>query len=478
IIEFHLYFLYNNKKGEKMVKTIEEKCRLLNYQLYLLHTISKTIKETFNENRILNVILTGLTANGAIGLSRAAVFYYDRDKNIIYGRKGIGPFDNEEAYKIWSELSKKNISLEEYLSYNLEKELATQKFPQTIRKIVINLDELNEENYFKRVIKEKQIFHMYMDNKQASIYLPKEIETIFIPSEIVLLPLYSSKDIIGIIMADNAFHFHPIDESTLLLISLISIQTGIALENANNYNIVQKQLEELKELHSAMESMQEELVKKEKLSTIGKMASYFIHEIKNPLATAGGFVKRILESNDISSIHRDADIVLKEIKKLEQILNKFSNFTLLTPMKIEKISLLDIVKEILDTFELELSKKYIDVQIDIQQNISLKAEKVQLYEILFNLISNAIENMERGTIKISAEVENSLLKISVEDTGKGIPKENIPYVIEPFFSTKNEGLGLGLFIVSNLVESYGGKLEIESVEKKGTKVKIYFPIIN
>ncbi|HRR96357.1 MAG TPA: HAMP domain-containing sensor histidine kinase, partial [Candidatus Ratteibacteria bacterium] len=63
-------------------------------------------------------------------------------------------------------------------------------------------------------------------------------------------------------------------------------------------------------------------------------------------------------------------------------------------------------------------------------------------------------------------------------TGKGIPKENIPYVIEPFFSTKNEGLGLGLFIVSNLVESYGGKLEIESVEKKGTKVKIYFPIIN
>ena len=67
-----------------MIKTFEEKCRLLNYELYLLHTISKAIRGTFDESRILDVMLTGLTANGALGLSRASVFYYDKEKSLIY----------------------------------------------------------------------------------------------------------------------------------------------------------------------------------------------------------------------------------------------------------------------------------------------------------------------------------------------------------------------------------------------------------
>ncbi len=63
-----------------IMKSFEEKCRIVNYELYLLHTISKTIKESLDENRILSVMLTGLTANVALGLSRAAVFYYNAEK--------------------------------------------------------------------------------------------------------------------------------------------------------------------------------------------------------------------------------------------------------------------------------------------------------------------------------------------------------------------------------------------------------------
>ena len=74
-----------------IMETFEEKCRLLNYELYLLHTISKSIKESLDENRILSVMLTGLTANVALGLSRAAVFYYNKEKSVIYGKNGIGP---------------------------------------------------------------------------------------------------------------------------------------------------------------------------------------------------------------------------------------------------------------------------------------------------------------------------------------------------------------------------------------------------
>jgi len=457
-----------------MIKTFEEKCRLLNYELYLLHTISKAIKETLSEGRILNITLTALTANGALGLSRAAIFYYDKEKNIIYGKKGIGPFDEKEASKIWEELSKNEISLEEYLQHNLEEELASQKFPQLIKEIVINLDELSEDNYFKRVIAEKKVFHLTDINEFAR--LPDKVKQLLIPSEIVIMPLFSSRDILGIIMADNAFHYNPIDESTIVLISLLSIQTGIALENAITHNILIQQFEELKDLHNTMKHLQEELIKKEKLSTIGRMASYFIHEIKNPLVTIGGFAKRIANENNLDVIHRDADIIFKEMKKLEQILNKLSTFTLLAPLRIERLNLLDVVKEVIDFFELEFTRKHINLKIDIPEDISLKAERVQIFEVLFNLISNSVESMMTGTITISARIENAYLKITVEDTGRGIPKENLPHITEPFFSTKTEGFGLGLFIVSNIIENYGGKLEITSVEQKGTKVNVYFPV--
>ncbi|MCM8762382.1 MAG: ATP-binding protein [Candidatus Omnitrophica bacterium] len=457
-----------------MIKTFEEKSRLLNYELYLLHTISKAIKETFNEKRILNITLTALTANGALGLSRAAIFYYDKEKNIIYGKKGIGPFDEKEAAQIWSELSKNQITLEEYLQHNLEEELASQKFPQLIKQVIINLDELPETDYFKKVIVEKKFFHITDINEFVN--LPDKIKGFLISSEIVIMPLFSSRDILGIIMADNAFHYNPIDESTEILISLLSIQTGIALENANYYNVVKQQYEELKELHNAMKILQEEMAKQERLSTIGKMASYFIHEIKNPLVTIGGFAKRISEANDLSVIHRDANIIFKEIRKMEQILNKLTTFTFLAPLKTERVNLKEVIEEVIEVFQFELAKKQIDIDINILQDISLKADKVQISEILFNLISNSIENMNKGTIKISAEIKEAFIKISVQDTGKGIPQEAIPHITEPFYSTKIGGFGLGLFIVSNIVENYRGRLEITSEEKKGTTVNIYLPI--
>ncbi|HOL22135.1 MAG TPA: HAMP domain-containing sensor histidine kinase, partial [bacterium] len=151
-------------------------------------------------------------------------------------------------------------------------------------------------------------------------------------------------------------------------------------------------------------------------------------------------------------------------------------FTLLAPLRIERLNLLDVVKEVIDFFELEFTRKHINLKIDIPEDISLKAERVQIFEVLFNLISNSVESMMTGTITISARIENAYLKITVEDTGRGIPKENLPHITEPFFSTKTEGFGLGLFIVSNIIENYGGKLEITSVAQKGTKVNVYFPV--
>ncbi|MCM8808822.1 MAG: GAF domain-containing sensor histidine kinase [Candidatus Omnitrophica bacterium] len=457
-----------------MTEIFEEKLKTYNYELYLLHKVSKAIKKTFNEEKILSIILTAITADCALGLSRAAVFYYDKEKNVIYGKKGIGPFNEQEATQIWTELSKNKMTLEEYFQSSFEQYLSEQKFPQLIKNILINIDMLSNTNYFKRVLLEGNLFHI--KNKDDFTNLPNEIKELFVSSEIVISPLFSSKEIFGIIIADNAFHYRPITDSTKTLISLLSIQAGIALETTKYHNIVKQQYEELKELHNAVEILQDKIVKQERLTAIGKLSSYFIHEIKNPLVTIGGFAQRISKTNNLSEIHKDANIIFKEIMKIEQILNRFTTLTLLSPLKIEMVNLKELVEEVIDLFQIEITRKKIVVDLSSVQNISVKADKIQISEIFFNLISNSIENTINGTIKIYAEIKDPFIEISVKDTGKGIPKELLPYITEPFYSTKPGGLGLGLFIVSNIVETLNGKLEILSEEKKGTTVNIYIPI--
>ena len=453
-----------------IMETFEEKCRLLNYELYLLHTISKSIKESLDENRILSVMLTGLTANVALGLSRAAVFYYNKEKSVIYGKNGIGPCSKEEAGKIWKDLGSNSMSLETYLVHNrAENEEKSQEYPSRVRKVVINMEELPPENYFRRVIEEKRLFHL--KSLESPEDLPGEIKDLFAPSDVIILPLSTAKNMRGIIMADNAFHRKEIDESTVLLIFLIAIQAGLALENSSNYGIIRKQLEEMKELKNTMESLQEELVQKEKLSTVGKMASYFIHEIKNPLVTIGGFAKHISDSEDLRTVKRDAGIIFKEIQKLEQILGKISNFTFLSPSRIEKVNLLETIKEVAEFFGLECSRKKIDISIDIPENLKVTAEKVQLTEVFFNIISNAVENTSNGKIHVSSEINPPFVSVRIRDTGKGIPESSLSMVTEPFFSTKSEGFGLGMYIVKNIIENNGGKLEISSVEGEGTEVR-------
>jgi len=120
-------------------------------------------------------------------LSRASVFYYDRGKSIIYGKAGIGPYDEKEAVSIWRDLSMKSIPLESYLEHAVENTFSIQRFPEQVCDIAINFDELPPENYFKRVISERKFFHI-TDMTEENFNLPEEIRRIFVPSEIIILP--------------------------------------------------------------------------------------------------------------------------------------------------------------------------------------------------------------------------------------------------------------------------------------------------
>jgi len=432
----------------------------LKKEIFIVHFIGKELQSSLNIDKILHVILTGVTAGDFLGFSRAFIMFYDEGKNLLYGKRGIGPFDEKEANFIWGEIEKESIPIEKFFENGERKEIKNSRFNISVENLKINLDELTEENYFKKVLKEKRLF--LIKNAHEDKNIPLNVKQLLYPCDAVISPIFTERRIIGIIFADNSFHRREITEEIITFFSLISIHAALSLENAFKYN-------ELKD-------MQEKLIEEEKFATIGKIASYITHEVKNPIVTIGGFSKQIVESNDINKIKRNAEIIYKEILHLEKIIDNIINFSNFPQISYEEVDISKIVEEIIELFEDEINKKGIKIY-NFLSSCKIKCDPIQIEEVFFNIIQNAIENtFENGRIDISSEVSKNFLKIKIKDTGKGMDENTLSNIMDPFFTTKKKGLGLGLTISKEIVERHNGKIEIESKINEGTTVNIYLPM--
>lgn len=431
-----------------------------NRGVFILHTISKELQSSIDVDQIIHVALTGITAGYFLGFSRAFVLFYEKEKNLLIGKRGIGPFDEYEAGLIWSKLEKENLPVEEYFRNGEKEHFKNSRFNLEIEKLRINIDDLPEDDYIKRVIKERKIYVCYNAEKETN--LPPSIKFLLHPSDLVIVPLSSEEDLIGVIFADNSFHRNPITEETLMFLSLISFHTALALKNAFKYI-------EIKNMH-------EELVKKEKFAIIGRFSSYITHQIKNPLVVIGGFSKQILETDDLNKIKRNAKIIYEEILHLEKVLDNIVKLTNIPKIPIvERVNVSEIIIDVVGLLLDEAKEKKIKIKVSVPE-FCIKGDSILLREAFFNIIKNSIEhNIEGGEINITGERTEEFFKITVRDTGIGIKEEFLKKVTEPFFTTKDKGIGLGLTIAKEVIERHNGKIEIESKVNCGTSVFVYLP---
>lgn len=429
--------------------------------IFLVYTISKELlKSSLDIDGIIHDILTGITAGHFLGFSRAFILFYDKEQNLLYGKMGIGPFDEEEAGLIWSRIEKENLPIEKFFENGRRDEFKNSRFNLAVEKLKIKIDQLNENDYFKKSINEKKLFVIYNAEKDENI--TKDIRVLLYPSDAIISPIFSERGLIGFIFADNAFHRQPITEEKLNLFSIISTYASLSIENALKYN-------ELK-------NMQDKLIEKEKFAAIGKIASYITHEVKNPLVTIGGFSKQILETEDISKIKRNAQIIYEEILKLEKIVDNIINFSNISNIFLEEIDINEIIQNAIDLLTDELKRKNIEIRCSLSP-CNIKGDALQLREVFFNIIKNAVENnVENGKIYINYEFFENFLKIVITDTGIGIEENILEKITTPFFTTKKRGLGLGLTIVKEIIERHNGRIEIKSKVNEGTSVSIYLPL--
>ena len=238
-------------------------------------------------------------------------------------------------------------------------------------------------------------------------------------------------------------------------------------------------LEELvEERTSELLEVQEELVRKEKLTVLGQLAGGMGHELRNPLGAiknAAYFLNMALEEPE-PEVKETLEILEKEVGISERIISSLLDFARPKPPTRRKVSVNDVVQDSLSRLPLPENVKVVS---QLEEALpSLLADPDQLGQIFGNIIHNAIQAMSHGgqlTIE-SATPAPEWVSVSFTDTGVGISEEKLGEVFEPLFTTKAKGIGLGLALTKTLVEGHGGSIEVQSKAGKGSTFTVRLPM--
>jgi len=238
----------------------------------------------------------------------------------------------------------------------------------------------------------------------------------------------------------------------------------------------------VKSYNSMIDELQESAVKlatSEREQAWREMAKQVAHEIKNPLTpmrlTIQSFQRKFNpEDEDIHvKIDEYSKTLIQQIDTMSAIAEAFSNFAKMPAQKNETLNIVEVIRLALDIF----NEDYIEFSTE-KEEIIANFDRTQLIRVVTNLVKNAIQasaSNEKPDIKVAVNDHNNLIKIIVSDNGIGIKPENKPKIFEPKFTTKTSGMGLGLGMVKNIVETYNGSITFTSEEHKGTVFTITLP---
>ncbi|MEK3883436.1 ATP-binding protein [Paenibacillus sp. PL2-23] len=223
---------------------------------------------------------------------------------------------------------------------------------------------------------------------------------------------------------------------------------------------------------------EELMIKTEKLSIAGQLAAGIAHEIRNPLTSLKGFMQLI--STGRVQNNRYYGIMNAELIRIETII---SELLMLSKPQAYEYACLDIRKLMKETVAgLSLLAKQNGVQLDYGQAPPVKSlwvlgVDIQLRQVLFNIMKNAIESMlSGGTVRIRLALENAeMVSILIQDEGIGIPEEQLANIGQPFYTTKDKGTGLGLMVTYKIIENHEGQITAESQLGIGTTFSIKLP---
>jgi PAS domain S-box-containing protein len=228
----------------------------------------------------------------------------------------------------------------------------------------------------------------------------------------------------------------------------------------------------------------EERIESERIGSIMRLSAGVAHELGNPLNSLTIHLqlierklKKLQLGADAKGISESLDVCQGEVRRLDDIITHFLEAVRPQQPELNELNLVDLLDEVLRVQEAELRNRRLDVNVEVGQTIpSILGDRGQIKQVFFNLIKNSMEAMQAGgKLRVLARSDDEFVYMQFIDTGSGISEDELSRILQPYYTTKKEGHGLGMMIVQRIMRDHGGQLGIESRKGEGTAITLQFP---
>jgi PAS domain S-box-containing protein len=252
-------------------------------------------------------------------------------------------------------------------------------------------------------------------------------------------------------------------------------------ELASSNQALMEEIIERKRTEEKLKEAQKELIQAEKLSALGRVATNIAHEIRNPLANISAssqyIIKKFGKQSDINAL---LEIIIRNTDTANDKIKELLDFASPRSLTLTEGNIGALLKDVSALVSARCLQNNVKCKLNIPRKTlpPVKFNAKKLEEALLNLLTNALDAMPEGgdlDIKVKYNKGNEV-DIYITDTGCGIAEENLDKVFEPFFTTKHTGVGLGLSLVHQIITLHKGKMNIESIEGRGTTIHIQLPV--
>jgi signal transduction histidine kinase len=237
---------------------------------------------------------------------------------------------------------------------------------------------------------------------------------------------------------------------------------------------------ELAEINARLQSTQQQLVQSEKLAAVGQLTAGIVHDVKNPLTVIKGMAEALQDEPELKPYaNKELALIRESATKANQIVSDLLTFSRQSTPEMHQQDLKATVEAALRITAYLTRKANVHVVTALpEQSVYMTYDAQQIEQVLVNLIQNAIQAMPQGgTLRVSLSQAAGAVALAVQDTGVGIPPENLRRIFDPFFTTKpaGEGTGLGLSVSYGIIARHHGRIDVDSTVGQGTTFTILLP---